>query len=254
MAKWALVTGATAGIGESFARLLAGQGFNLILVARDEARLKAKATELADSHHISTEVIVADLTTEAGCAAIEHYIETHQIDALINNAGYGLNQSFTKSDIDEEQKVLNILVRTPMRLTHRALPQMIARNSGVVINVASVAGFIAGGAYSAMKSYLTVLTESLHADVRETDVRVSALCPGFTRTEFHQRANMRMDALPKAMWLDSDYLVAKAWKDAQGGKAVSVPGFQYKVLLFVIKFAPRSWVRKTGMNLRRKQR
>jgi len=120
--------------------------------------------------------------------------------------------------------------------------------------VASVAGFIAGGAYSAMKSYLTVLTESLHADLAGTNIKVSALCPGFTRTEFHQRAGMKMNALPNIMWLDSDRLVEKAWKDANRGKAVSVPGWQYKTLIFVIKFAPRNWVRRAGMGLRRKQR
>lgn len=254
MSRWALVTGATAGIGESFARKLAGEGFNLILVARDEARLAAKASQLEEAHGITTHVIVADLTTETGCDAVERYIDEHEVDVLINNAGYGLNQSFTKSEIDEEQKVLNILVRTPMRLTHRVLPQMKLRNSGVIVNVASVAGFIAGGAYSAMKSYLTVLTESLHADLAGTNIKVSALCPGFTRTEFHQRAGMKMNALPNIMWLDSDRLVEKAWKDANRGKAVSVPGWQYKTLIFVIKFAPRNWVRRAGMGLRRKQR
>jgi hypothetical protein len=254
MSRWALVTGATAGIGESFARKLASEGFNLILVARDQARLAAKALELETAHGISTHVIVADLTTESGCDSIERYIDEHEVDVLINNAGYGLNQSFTSSDIDAEQKVLNILVRTPMRLTHRVLPQMKLRNSGVIINVASVAGFVAGGAYSAMKSYLTVLTESLHADLSGTNIKISALCPGFTRTEFHQRANMKMDALPNVMWLDSDRLVAKAWKDANRGKAVSVPGWQYKILMFVIKFTPRNWVRKAGIGVRRKQR
>jgi short-subunit dehydrogenase len=254
MSRWALVTGATAGIGESFARKLAGEGFNLILVARDEARLAAKASQLEEAHCITTHVIVADLTTETGCDAVERYIDEHEVDVLINNAGYGLNQSFTKSEIDEEQKVLNILVRTPMRLTHRVLPQMKLRNAGVIVNVASVAGFIAGGAYSAMKSYLTVLTESLHADLASTNIKVSALCPGFTRTEFHQRAGMKMNALPNIMWRDSDRLVEKAWKDANRGKAVSVPGWQYKTLIFVIKFAPRNWVRRAGMGLRRKQR
>jgi short-subunit dehydrogenase len=254
MSRWALVTGATVGIGESFARKLASEGFNLILVARDEERLTAKASELETAQGITTHVIVADLTTETGCDAVERFIDEHDVDVLINNAGYGLNQSFTKSEIEEEQKVLNILVRTPMRLTHRVLPQMKLRNSGVIVNVASVAGFIAGGAYSAMKSYLTVLTESLHADLDGTNIKVSALCPGFTRTEFHQRAGMKMDALPKIMWLDSDRLVDKAWKDANRGKAVSVPGWQYRTLIFVIKFAPRNWVRRAGMGLRRKQR
>ena len=254
MASWALVTGATAGIGESFCRKLASEGYNLILVARDTERLAANAKELEAAHGISTHILSADLTTEQGCLLVEQYIDEHEIDVLVNNAGYGLNQSFTKSEIEAEQQVLNILVRTPMRLTHRVLPQMKLRNSGVIINVASVAGFIAGGAYSAMKAYLTVLTESLHAELAGTGVMVSALCPGFTKTEFHQRAKMKMDALPEFMWLDSDRLVHKSWHDAKRGKAVSVPGWQYKVLVFVIKAAPRGWVRKVGIGLRRKQR
>lgn len=254
MAGWALVTGATAGIGESFCRKLASEGYNLILVARDTERLAANAKALEAAHGISTHILSADLTTEKGCSLVEQYIDEHEIDVLVNNAGYGLNQSFTKSEIEAEQQVLNILVRTPMRLTHRVLPQMKLRNSGVIINVASVAGFIAGGAYSAMKSYLTVLTESLHAELAGTGVMVSALCPGFTKTEFHQRAKMKMDALPEFMWLDADRLVHKSWHDAKRGKAVSVPGWQYKVLVFVIKAAPRVWVRKIGIGLRRKQR
>ncbi|MEY4647715.1 MAG: hypothetical protein RL009_131 [Actinomycetota bacterium] len=254
MSRWALVTGATAGIGDSFCRKLAAEGYNLVMVARDTERLNANAKALEQKHGISTHILSADLTTEMGCELVERYIDEHEVDVLVNNAGYGLNQSFTKSELEAEQQVLNILVRTPMRLTHRVLPQMKLRNSGVIINVASVAGFIAGGAYSAMKAYLTVLTESLHAELVGTGVKVSALCPGFTRTEFHQRANMKMNALPEFMWLDSDNLVAKSWADATRGKAVSVPGWQYKMLVFVIKTAPRGWVRKVGIGLRRKQR
>jgi len=141
-----------------------------------------------------------------------------------------------------------------MRLMHVAIPGMKERNSGTVINVSSVAGFIAGGAYSASKAYLTVLSESLHAELSATKIKVSALCPGFTRTEFHQRGRMKMAGLPEFMWLNSDRLVAQAWKDAQSGKAVSVPGWQYKLLLGFIALLPRPLVRRVGMNLRVKQR
>jgi short-subunit dehydrogenase len=141
-----------------------------------------------------------------------------------------------------------------MRLMHVALPGMKERNKGVIINVSSVAGWIAGGTYSASKSYLTVLSESLHTELSSTNVKISALCPGFTRTEFHQRGRMSMKGLPAFMWLNSDKLVAKAWKDAVGGKAVSVPGWQYQLLTFVMRNAPRPMVRKIGMNVRVKQR
>jgi short-subunit dehydrogenase len=254
MKKWALVTGATAGIGESFTRLLAAKGFNLILVARDEARLHERAARLKENFGAESVVIVADLATEAGCAKVEDYIRANEIEVLINNAGFGINKAFTMSDLAKEEEVLKVLVRTPMRLMHVALPAMKERNSGVVINVSSVASFIAGGAYSASKAYLTVLSESLSTELSATNIKVSALCPGFTRTEFHQRGRMKMAGLPNFMWLNSDVLVAKAWKDALSGKPVSIPGWQYKTLIGAISLLPRSIVRRLGMNLRVKQR
>jgi hypothetical protein len=254
MQSWALVTGATVGIGESFTRLLAHNGYNIVLVARDLPRLQERAKTLESTFGIATTVIQADLATDAGCKTIEDFIVNNQIDVLINNAGFGINKAFTMSQLDAEQQLLDVLVRTPMRLMHVALPGMKERNKGVIINVSSVAGWIAGGTYSAAKSYLTVLSESLHTELSSTNVKVSALCPGFTRTEFHQRGRMSMKGLPAFMWLNSDKLVAKAWKDAVGGKAVSVPGWQYQLLTFVMRNAPRPMVRKIGMNVRAKQR
>ncbi len=254
MSKWALVTGATAGIGESFTRLLASKGFNIALVARDEARLYERAAALREKYEVQTFVLPADLATAQGCASVEEYLKEFDIEVLINNAGFGINKAFTASNLDAEQDLLDVLVRTPMRLMHVILPKLKERNSGTIINVSSVASFIAGGTYSASKSYLTVLSESLHTELRETDVRISALCPGFTRTEFHQRGRMKMKGLPEFMWLDSDQLVAAAWSDAQSGKAVSIPGWQYKLLVGVISSTPRRFVRKIGMNLRKRQR
>lgn len=254
MSKWALVTGATAGIGESFTRLLASKGFNIALVARDEARLHERAAALREKYGVQTYVLPADLATAQGCTAIEDYIKEFEIEVLINNAGFGINKAFTVSDLNAEQDLLDVLVRTPMRLMHTILPGMKERNSGTIINVSSVASFIAGGTYSASKSYLTVLSESLHTELRGTNVKMSALCPGFTRTEFHQRGRMKMNGLPSFMWLDSDTLVAKSWSDAQSGQAVSIPGWQYKLLVALISVMPRPIVRKVGMNLRKRQR
>ena len=254
MQSWALVTGATVGIGESFTRLLAKNGYNMVLVARDLPRLQERAKSLESTFGIATKVIQADLATDAGCKAIEDFITNNQIDVLINNAGFGLNKAFTMSQLDAEQQMLDVLVRTPMRLMHVALPGMKERNKGVIINVSSVAGWIAGGTYSASKSYLTVLSESLHTELAATNVKISALCPGFTRTEFHQRGGMSMKGLPAFLWLNSDKLVTTAWKEAIAGKAVSVPGWQYQLLTFLMRNAPRSLVRKIGMNVRVKQR
>ena len=252
MKKWVLITGASVGIGDCFARLLASEGYNLVINARSKDKLEERAEFLRKTYNIEVEVLAADLATE--CEKVESYIESHEIEVLINNAGFGLNQSFLSSPIEEEQRVLDVLVRAPMRLMHAVLPQMRKRNSGVVINVSSTAAFIAGGHYSAAKSYLTVMSESLHTQMLPTNVKVSSLNPGFVRTEFHQRAGMKMGAIPSFMWLDGDFLVKKAWADARKGKAISIPGWQYKVLRTIIALAPRRTVRKMGMSLRTKQR
>jgi len=254
MSSWGLVTGATSGIGESFTRLLASNKYNIVLVARDLPRLQERAAALEAKFGISTHVIQADLATDEGCLKVEKYILENQIDVLINNAGFGTNKAFTMSTLEVEQQLLDVLVRTPMRLMHVALPLMKARNNGIIINVSSVAGYIAGGTYSASKSYLTVLSESLNTELSATNVKVSALCPGFTRTEFHQRGKMSMKGLPNFLWLNSDRLVEQSWRDALKGKAVSVPGWQYKLLVLIVQTVPRSIVRKVGMNVRVKQR
>ena len=254
MSKWALVTGATAGIGESFTRMLASKGFNIALVARDEVRLHERAAALRENYGVETLVLPADLATDQGCSAVEDYLKEFEVEVLINNAGFGINKPFTASALDAEQSLLDVLVRTPMRLMHIVLPQMKARNSGTVINVSSVASFIAGGTYSASKSYLTVLSESLHTELRGSKVRISALCPGFTRTEFHERGRMKMKGLPEFMWLNSDQLVAKSWSDAQAGRAISIPGWQYKLLFGFIALLPRPVVRSISINVRKRQR
>ena len=252
----ALITGATAGIGEAFTRLLAEKGFDLVLVARDEARLKERASSLENRFKIKTQILVADLSTDDGIS--KTIARLTQVDApievLINNAGFGLNKSFLKSDLIEETQLLDVLLKVPMQLTHSVLPQMVSRNSGVIINVSSVAGWIAGGTYSAAKSYVTVLSESLNTELKKTGVKVSALCPGFTHTEFHARGKMKMDGLPKFLWLNADRVVSDSWRAALAGKAICVPGWQYKILSFISRFGPRPLVRKQGMKVRKRQR
>jgi len=250
--KWALITGATVGIGDAFARHLASQGFNLVINARSVDKLEERAAFLRKNYGVEVEILAADLAKE--CEKVEAYIASHEIEVLVNNAGFGLNQSFLLSSIDDEEQVLDVLVRAPMRLMHAVLPQMRTRNSGTVLNVSSTAAFIAGGHYSAAKSYMTVMSESLHTQLAPTNVNVCSLNPGFTRTEFHQRAGMKMGAIPEFMWLDADFLVKAAWRDAQKGRAISIPGWQYKLLRLVIALTPRRYVRRMGMSLRTKQR
>ena len=252
----ALVTGASSGIGEVFADFLASNDHDLVIVARDLTRLHERADRWRGKYGIEVEVISADLSNSADISVIESRLRevSNPVDVLINNAGFGINKSFTLSKIDEEQALLDVLVTAPMRLMHAALPRMKESNRGTIINVSSVAGWIAGGTYSAAKSYLTVSTESLHTELRGTNVRVHALCPGFTRTEFHQRGRMKMGGLPGFMWLSAEDVVRDSWQAAESGKAISVPGWQYKILSSISRFGPRPLVRKVGMNVRTRQR
>jgi len=252
----ALITGATAGIGAAFAEHLAQLGHDLVITARDLARLEQSASELRSKHGIEVEVIKADLATNEGIRTIELRLEniSRPIEVLINNAGFGINKSFSVSDRQSENDLLDVLVRAPLRFMHAVLPAMKERDSGTIINVSSVAGWISGGSYSAAKSYLTVMSESLQTELLGTNVKVHALCPGFTRTEFHQRGRMKMSGLPEFLWLDASEVVATAWRSSQKGKALSIPGSQYKLLTFLMRYIPRPIVRKVGMNARKRQR
>ncbi|HEX7404979.1 MAG TPA: SDR family oxidoreductase [Candidatus Nanopelagicaceae bacterium] len=252
MSKTALVTGATSGIGASFTRLLATKGYDIVLVARNEVRLTECSQSLKRDFGVACEIISADLATTQGLKSVVDRVSNldNPIAVLINNAGFGINKSFLVSDAETEEQLLDVLVKAPMHLMHAVLPVMRSRNDGMIINVSSVAAWIAGGTYSAAKSYLTVLSESLHTELKGTNVKILALGPGFTRTEFHQRGRMRMNGLPKFMWLDADRVVAQAWGDAAKGKAISVPGRQYLALSFIMRYGPRPLVRKMGMNVR----
>jgi short-subunit dehydrogenase len=251
-----LVTGATSGIGESFTRLLATKGYGLVLVARDEKRLQERAKSLESKFKIKVEVLQADLSVATQLAKVEKRLANPDspIDVLINNAGFGIKDSFLKSEIADEILLFDVLAKAPMQLAHAVLPQMLSRNSGTIINVSSIASFIAGGTYSAAKAYLTVHTESLHSELSKTNIKISALCPGFTHTEFHQRGKMKMSGLPNFMWLESDRVVADSWKAAMAGKAICIPGWQYKILSTIARFGPRPLVRKLGIKVRARQR
>ena len=252
----ALVTGASAGIGAAFVELLAVKGHDLVITARDLNRLEESAARLRTEYGIEVEVIKADLSTNEGIKTIELRLENRSrpIEVLINNAGFGINKAFTVSERQSENDLLDVLVRAPLRFMHAVLPAMKERDSGTIINVSSVAGWIAGGTYSAAKSYLTVLSESIHTELQGTNVKVHALCPGFTRTEFHQRGRMKMTGLPDFLWLDARKVVENSWRRAQQGKAISIPGYQYKILTVLMRYLPRPVVRKVGMGARKRQR
>lgn len=241
----ALITGATSGIGLAFARTLARRGHDIVLVARDQERLDLVAAELR-GHRVQVEVIAADLADRSQLAVVEDRLRAQPVEILVNNAGFGVLESFSTGDLDAEQQMLDVLVTAVMRLTHAALPGMIARGSGAVLNISSVAGWITGGTYSAAKAWVTVFSESLASELAGTGVHVTAVCPGFTHTEFHQRASMEIDGIPEWMWLDAQEVVDRALSDVRKGRPVSVAGSQYKAMSLAAQYLPRPLVRALG--------
>jgi hypothetical protein len=249
------VTGATAGIGAAFARRLAAEGWHLVLVARDAERLRSIAAELADARGVTVATLAADLTTTAGCAAVEQRLldRAEPIDLLINNAGISINGSFLRTDPADEERMLDLNVRAVLRLTHAALPGMVDRGQGGIINVSSVSGFAAvmpGSTYPASKAWVTNFSESLALAVRGSGVRVLALCPGYTRTEFHERAGINMSRTPEWMWLSADEVAGAALRDLRRGRLVSVPGWRYKAAVFGMRHAPTSLLRRVAADVR----
>lgn len=252
----ACITGATAGIGRAFADLLAQEGADLVLVARDVQRLEELAALLSERHGIAVEVVPADLATEQGCAAVEDRLADaeHPVDLVVNNAGFGLNAAFVGGSLADEERLLDVLVRAVLRLTHAALPGMVERGHGQVINVSSVAGWFPTGTYAAAKAWVTSFSEGLHAELSGTGVTVTALCPGFTRTEFHDRARMRTSAIPQWAWLDAHAVAEAGLRDARAGRCVSVPSTRYRLLGAAAQLTPRPLVRRGVAMLPRPRR
>jgi short-subunit dehydrogenase len=244
----ALVTGATSGIGASFARALAARGLDLVIVARDVARLEAAAASLRSAYGVMVEIVSADLATAEGCGPVEHRLADvdRPIDLLVNSAGHALGRPFLANTVEDEEAMLRVLVDATLRLTHAVLPGMLERGHGAVVNVSSVAGWAAMGTYGAAKSWVTAFTESLARDLGGTGVRVMALCAGYTRTEFYQRAGIPMSRIPRPLWLDVDDVVAAALRDLRAGRVVSVPSVRYKAIAAFLKLAPRTLVRRGG--------
>ncbi|WP_181312358.1 SDR family NAD(P)-dependent oxidoreductase [Nocardioides campestrisoli] len=236
----ALVTGATAGIGRSFAHQLAASGHDLVLVARDRARLEHEAAELRDRYGVAVEVLPADLAYREQLATVEARVADRgrPVDLLVNNAGFGLKGRFLDNPVEAEQAMLDVLVTAVMRLSHAALGAMAERGHGGLVNVSSVAAFLPRGTYSAAKGWVNQFGEWAAAEYRPQGVVVTTLCPGFTRTEFHERMDVGRDSAPEFLWLDADALVRQALEDHARGKVLSIPGVQYKAVAAVSRFVP----------------
>ena len=243
----ALITGATAGIGAEFARQLASQGHDLVLVARDAGRLKERAAELAGEFGVAASTLAADLMTVDGLAAVEARVLEADIDVLVNNAGFGLVPPFDENPINDEVGHLNLHVLVPMRLSHAALQQMLPRRSGTIINVASVAAFTPRGTYGAAKAWVLSFSRWANIHYRDRGIRVTAVAPGFVHTEFHERMDVDKSTVPSFMWLNADFLVRVALRDVARGKAVSIPSARYKFVVWLTTWAPQRLIAKGAL-------
>lgn len=245
---WALVTGASSGIGEEFCRQLAARGYRLVLLARREDRLRTLAERLRASHGTECRIEVADLADPAAGARLAERLERDDvpIDFLVNNAGYGLPGKLVSVSWEAHERFLQVMVTAVCDLAWRFMPGMVARGRGCIVNVASVAGLTSGTAghtlYGASKAFLVRFSESLAEEGAPHGVRVSALCPGFTYSEFHDVTGTRdqVSRLPAWLWLDAEDVVADGIDAVLGNRprVVTVPGAVYKTLVWVSGAVP----------------
>ncbi|KOU34297.1 hypothetical protein ADK53_15795 [Streptomyces sp. WM6373] len=248
-----MITGASAGLGAAFARGFAAKGCDLVLVARDKDRLDAVAGALAREYGTASEVLPADLLDPADLDAVAERLadRARPVDILVNNAGFGLPAPFPYSPVEDEERMLDLLVKVPLRLTHAALPGLRARRHGAVVNVSSVAGLLPTGTYGAAKAWITAFSESLRVDMEPHNVRVLAVVPGFTRTEFQERAGMDVSALRDAVWLDPAAVVEQALKDLALRRPVSITGRRYQAYALAVRHLPRTFVARKLARRRR---
>ena len=254
----ALITGASAGLGDGFARALAKDGYDLILTARRADRLETLAAELRSSHGVAVHVFAADLMQPAAPGRLLGEVAAAglRIDLLVNNAGYGKRGDFAELDRDEQLGIIDVNCRALVALAHGVLPQMIGRGSGGILNVASTAAFQPGpwmAVYYASKAFVLSFSEALHEEVRERGVRVTALCPGPTRTEFADRAGMQDLAGFDAVWADADAVIRDGLAAIRANSAVKVSGTLNTLMADSVRFLPRILARKVTGTIQKRR-
>jgi len=246
-----MITGASAGLGLEFAWQLATARHDVILVARDAARLERLALQLRAAAGIQVEVLPADLSVPEEVARVAKRLQdrSRPVGLLVNNAGFGLGGKFIGSDLDEQLRALAVMVRAVLVLSHAALEPMVERGRGAILNVSSIAALTAGGTYSAHKAWVRTFTEGLAVELSGTGVTATALCPGLVHTEFHERAGLEYSELPELAWLNADQVVAAALADVRRGVVISTPSLRYAVASGLARILPRKVIRAVSGGL-----
>ena len=236
----ALITGATAGIGAEFARQLAARGSDLVIVSRDADRLAASAAALQHEFGVRVEALPADLLAADGLAAVDRRLadDRRPIDLLVNNAGYGIRGELDENSVDDEKRHLDIHVSVPLQLTQTALRGMLARGRGRIVLIASVAAFTPRGTYSAAKAWAVMFARGANIVYRPRGVSVTAVCPGFVRTEFHDRMKVSTAGIPDVLWLQAPQLVRLALRGIDRGRSVVIPTVRYRIVTALARVVP----------------
>ena len=246
----AAITGASSGIGATFARKLASSGYDLLLSARREDRLRALASELADTYNISAEPLVADLTRDADLEQVAERLQAApRLGLLVNNAGFGTLGFFFEIDVEGQQQMHRLHVLAPLRLCHAALQNLVPRRTGGIINVSSVAAFMIGSqnvSYCATKAWMNSFTQGLAMELnaKKSKVKVQALCPGFTLSEFHDTLGMDRRGVPDSLWMTADYVVDQSLLGFEAGTLFVIPGWRYKLTVAAVKNLPAPILRR----------
>ncbi|PPG22885.1 short-chain dehydrogenase [Rathayibacter sp. AY1E8] len=242
----ALITGASSGIGLAFARAFARRGWSLVLVARSEQRLQEAAAGLRGLGAAAVEVLPADLGDREQVERVRARLvdPARPVRVLVNNAGFGIDGTFAEPDVAAQDHAFEVMVRSVAVLSGAAAEAMTTRGRGAILTVSSVAGFVHLGPYSAVKAWATAFAQSLAVELRGTGVRSAALCPGWVRTEFHERAAMDTSSIPSFLWLDADAVVEEFLRDVARGSVVSVPSVRFGVPMAVVRHLPGPLVRR----------
>lgn len=241
----ALVTGGTSGIGAAFARALAERGHDLVLVARNAERLDACAIELADRYGVAVDTMSADLGVPADVDRVAARLadEDRPIEVLVNNAGYGLHVKLLDDRPDEHRRAIDVMCVAVLLLGGAAGRTMKARGHGLIINVSSLSAYISQGAYSPIKAWVLAYSEGLANELHHSGVQVTAVNPGWVKTEFHERAGITTSAIPEIVWVEADRVARETLADADKGRVISVPTKRWKLQKLLARHAPRSSVR-----------